>query len=167
MLKLAWGYQDKLNQLTPELAYEEKYKYLSYGVYSDYNLEIDKNGWSLLQFVSVDREDNIIGYFEAAIARAEHIVTSLWVFNFYDVNLIFSKDFKQFFDDLFTKYNFRKVNFSVIIGNPAEKMYDKYIKKYNGRIVGIRKEDTKLFDNNYYDVKLYEIFRKDYMKSEE
>ena len=51
------------------------------------------------------------------------------------------------------------------MGNPIEKMYDKYINKYGGRIIGINKQSTKLQDENYYDVKYYEIFREDYLKS--
>jgi len=50
------------------------------------------------------------------------------------------------------------------MGNPIEKMYDKYINKYGGRIIGINKQSTKLQDGNYYDVKYYEIFRDDYLR---
>jgi hypothetical protein len=50
------------------------------------------------------------------------------------------------------------------IGNPIEKQYDKIIFKYNGSIVGIRKKEVILIDGKYYDLKLYEIFKKDYDK---
>ena len=39
------------------------------------------------------------------------------------------------------------------------------IKKYGGRIVGIKKKDVQLIDGKYYDLKLYEIFADDYFKS--
>ena len=61
------------------------------------------------------------------------------------------------------KYNFRKIEFTVIVGNPIEKMFDKYIGKYGGRIVGIGKESVKLPDNLFYDSKLYEIFKVDFL----
>ena len=43
-------------------------------------------------------------------------------------------------------------------------MYDKYIEKYGGRIVGIFKEDVRLYDGEYYDHKYYEIFREEFIK---
>jgi RimJ/RimL family protein N-acetyltransferase len=68
-------------------------------------------------------------------------------------------------DEMFTKYNFRKLEFSVVVGNPIEKSYDRLIYKYGGRIVGTYKKHTRLMDNKYYDEKLYEIFRDDYIKN--
>ena len=58
-----------------------------------------------------------------------------------------------------------KLNFSVVVGNPIEKSYDKLIKRYGGRIVGTREKETTLVDGNLYDVKMYELFREDYLKS--
>ena len=65
------------------------------------------------------------------------------------------------------KYNFRKLNFYVIAGNPAEKAYDKMIKRYGGRVVGYRRKNTRLFDGKYYDEKLYEVMREDYFRKKE
>jgi len=95
--------------------------------------------------------------------RSSDKVSSLGIINFYDKNLTFSRDLYKFLKDLFEKYNFRKIEFNVVIGNPIEKMYDKYIDKYGGSIVGIRKESTRLQDGKYYDVKIYEIFRENYL----
>ena len=44
-------------------------------------------------------------------------------------------------------------------------MYDKFISKYGGRIVGIKQKDTMLFDGKLYDTKMYEIFTEDYLKN--
>lgn len=84
---------------------------------------------------------------------------------FFDINYTFSKDFRKFLTELFDRYNFNKVSFKVIKGNAAEKMYDKYIEKYNGRVVGYRKNEIMLSDGRYYDDKLYEITKEDYLKS--
>lgn len=69
---------------------------------------------------------------------------------------------KRVFKDIFEKFHFRKLSFSVVVGNPIEPQYDKLIKKYGGRIVGIQEAQTKLIDNKYYDVKLYEILEDQY-----
>ena len=74
-------------------------------------------------------------------------------------------DLGQALTDIFERFKFRKLNFSVVIGNPIEKSYDKMIDKYGGRIVGIYKQEIKLIDGEYYDEKLYEITREDYLKS--
>ena len=59
----------------------------------------------------------------------------------------------------------RKLEFTVVVGNPIEKTYDKLIKKYGGNIVGVKHKNCKLIDNKYYDEKIYEIFREDYIKN--
>ncbi len=138
---------------------------MNYSSWSNYKLELKEDNWEKIELVSVDKNDNVIGFLVASIDRDAYYISSLLVANFYDINITFSKDFKQFLSDLFIKYKFNKVCFSVVISNPAEKMYDKYIKRYNGRIVGVQKEHAKLADGNYYDVKLYEILRKEYLDS--
>jgi hypothetical protein len=115
--------------------------------------------------VSVDKDDKIIGYFSAGISRQTNNVTNIGAINFYNLNLIFSKDFYIFLTELFTKYNFNKIEWRVVIGNPAEKIYDKIIQKYGGRVVGTKHETTVLQDGTYCDEKEYELFKKDYLKA--
>jgi hypothetical protein len=165
ILKLAYTYKDKLQAKYSEVVFQDKYKFYSCSVDWDYAIKISEDSWNNIQFVSVDEENNIRGYLSAHVSRNSDKVTGLGIINFYDTNIVFSKDLYQFLKDLFEKFNFRKIEFSVVIGNPIEKMYDKYIKKYGGRIVGISKDDTKLQDGKYYDLKYYEIFREDYLKS--
>lgn len=83
--------------------------------------------------------------------------------NFIDDKMTFGMDLGQVLQDIFEKYNFRKLDFCVVVGNPIEKSYDKMVKKYNGRIVGTFKDDVKLIDNKYYDIKYYEVTKENYM----
>lgn len=163
MLKLAIQYSDELNKLFVNVAHNDKYKFFNTTRHCDYDLNLAKDSWSHLEFVSVDKNNNVLGFLSARIDRHADSISSLRAINFHDLNYTFSKDFHQFIRDLFEKFNFRKINFSVVVGNPAEKMYDKYINQYKGRVVGIYKEDVRLFDGNYYDFKLYEIMRSDYL----
>lgn len=114
--------------------------------------------------VSVDKEDNIHGYVCAYIERECNKVCGLAAINFYDLNFTFSKDFYIFLTDLFNKYKFNKIEWCVVIGNPAEKMYDRIVKKYGGNIVGVKHQSTILHDGILYDEKFYELFREDYLK---
>ncbi len=165
LLKPAVLYEDQLKMAYRSIAFEDKYKYFTASNYFDFDIPLEDSTWRKIQLVSVNKKGDLIGFFSATIDRGDDAVSSLSIVNFYDLNYVFSKDFHQFLNDLFTKFNFRKVSFSVVVGNPSEKMYDKYIDKHGGRVVGIKNKDIKLQDNQYYDLKLYEIFRDDYMKN--
>jgi hypothetical protein len=84
--------------------------------------------------------------------------------NFTD-NPLFGKDLLQVIKDIFERFNFHKLSFGMVVGNPIEKTYDRIVEKYGGRITCIEKEETKLDDNKYYDVKRYEILREDYLRA--
>ncbi len=167
MLKIAYAYKDKLQIVYLDNILKDKYKYYNNGNYYNYDISnIAKNSWDALEFVSIDKNDNILGFLKADINRATNNILNLGVVNFSEhKSIIFSKDFYVFLIDLFIKYNFRKINFNVVIGNPIERMYDKYINKYGGRIVGIYKDETKLVDGTYCDSKVYEIFKSDFEKN--
>jgi hypothetical protein len=169
MLKLAYDYKDQLNKKFHETAFVAKYKFYGFDSCEEYEKDIKSNSWDSLQFVSFDN-GFIIGYMSAAIDRPTYSISSLRLINFTDGNslflekdnIIFSLDMKQFFVDLFSKFNFNKINWRVAIGNPAEQIYDKLIQKHGGRVVGVFKDDVKLWDGKLYDVKHYEIMREEF-----
>lgn len=163
MLDIATKYEEKLQELFANISFEEKYKYSSGCTYRD-KYEASKSTWQMHEFVSV-YNDKILGYLRYSIDREAYKVDSLYIVNFTNPNIIFANDLKQLLIDIFEKFKFRKLSFSCFIGNPIEKSYDKIIAKFGGRIVGIQIEDSKLIDGEYYDLKLYEILREDYLKS--
>ena len=115
--------------------------------------------------VSVDKNDNVIGFLSAKIDRASNRVSHIGAVNFGELNITFSKDFYKFLIDLFEIHNFYKIEWCVIVGNPAESMYNKIIERYHGNIIGISHESIKLDDGKYYDVKEYELFKRDYERN--
>ena len=163
MLKPAIKYREQLEKFQVETWFSDKYKYWNSSVYYD-ALQVDESTWCKHQFVSVVN-DEVIGYIEYSIARAENNVSSLSIINFSDNKIAFGRDLRKALKDIFEFYHFQKINFSVIIGNPIEKSYDKMIAKYGGRIVGIFKNDAKLIDGQYYDRKTYEILADDYFNA--
>jgi hypothetical protein len=91
-------------------------------------------------------------------------IKTLRIMNFTNDNLMtFGKDLHQVVDDMFCKFHFNKLSFYVVIGNPIQKYYRKFIKKYGGRVVGYKEKDVKLIDNLLYDVELYEILADNYI----
>lgn len=160
MLEPAIKYKEELEKLQYGIWFDEKYKYWNCDVYYD-TLQIDTSTWNKHQFVSVVNGE-IIGYIAYNIARADNSAHSLSIMNFSDNKVAFGMDLGQALKDIFEKYKFRKLNFTVVVGNPIEKSYDKMIKKYGGRIVGTYKSDVKLIDGEYYDKKSYEILADEY-----
>ena len=163
---MAFPLKDKLQKEYEKIVGNEFYKYYNPATWWNFNLKIEDSSWSGIDYVSVDGNENIIGYMRAEISRNDNKVSSLAILNFKNKsNITYSKDLYQFLTELFTKYCFRKIEFSVVVGNPIEKMYDKYIQKYGGKIVGKYSEYVTLQDGNCCDFKLYEIFRTEFLKN--
>lgn len=165
MLKRAILYKDELNKKYIEALDNERNKYF-YGMYNNFSITVDESDWNSLQFVSVDKNNNIVGYIRGDIDRCVNYISSLAFINFTgQANVTFSKDCLKFFDLVFNTYKFNKIDWCVFVGNPAEKVYDKLIDKYGGRVVGTYKNDVYTYDKQLCDRKLYELMREDYLKN--
>lgn len=164
MLELAIKHKDKLQVLFNNTGQEDRYKFFRSYEYVD-EMKIDDSTYNKHQYVSINKSGNIIGYIGYSVQRTARVISSLVIINFTDEKIAFGLDVRQAFEDIFCKFNFHKLEFSVIVGNPIEKQYDRIVKKFGGRIVGTFKDSCVLFDNNHYDIKYYEILKSDYTKS--
>ena len=167
MLENAKKYEDQLRQLFFDIAYDPFYKYEQFSAYSEV-FKIPDTTFNSNHFVSVFN-GKVIGYIEYQIKRPENSVWGLEVVHFGGKasgnSYIFGKDLFLAMKDIFEKFGFRKISFCVRVGNPVEKTYNKLIKRYNGHIVGVRKQEVRLMDGQLYDEKWYEIFASDYFKA--
>ena len=166
MLDIALKYKDELQKLYVNTWHNDKYKYYHYRDHFEVP-KLEDNTWGGHDFVSVNSKGEVIGSIGYSIVRSTNSVCGLGIINFSDNYITFGRDVMQAIKDIFEKFNFHKLSYCVVIGNPIESTYDKLTAKYGGRIVGIEKQEAKLFDNKYYDVKRYEILREDYMKAKE
>ena len=170
MLKPAINYKDQLEKLKSIIFdNEDKYKYYINNDYINYKIQtIEDSDWSCIQQVSVNEKNEVQGYFSANIDPPFRI-TNLGFTNFYldskKLQMSFIRDMLAFIDYLFTYRKFEKIEWCVIIGNPAERLYDKFRNEYKGRVVGIFTKSKRLIDGNIYDVKWYELMREDYESS--
>lgn len=163
MLDIALNHVEELKKKFASTWFDKKYKFYNYDTYySDF--EVSNETWDNHQFVSVDKEGNILGYIGYSVNRQTYNCYALGIINFSDNRITFGMDVGKALSDIFEKFKFNKLKFSVIVGNPIEKSYDKMIQKYGGRIVGIYEKETRLIDGEYYDEKVYEILRKNYLK---
>ena len=166
MLKNAKIYEDLLRYKFHETWFDDKYKYYNADVfYSDLVIETDT--WNKHQFVSVTESGKVVGYIAYSINRQTHSAHSLEIINFTDDKIRFGLDLGQALIDIFEKFRFNKLNFTVVIGNPIEKSYDKLIEKYGGRIIGVSRQNARLIDGLIYDEKLYEITSSEYFSKKE
>lgn len=163
MIDSAVNHIEELKKKFNSIWFQDKYKYYNYNMWYD-NFEVDNNTWHRHQFVSIDSNGNVIGYISYSVNRQTYNASELAIINFSDNIFTFGKDLKQVLVDIFEKFKFEKLSFSVVVGNPIEKSYDKLIAKYGGFIIGISTQETKLYDNEYYPVKYYEILRENYMR---
>lgn len=165
MLKPAILFRDELTRLYQSIWFNEKYKYYNYSsTWGTVLVEDKTNDWH--EFVSINDKGEVIGYIHYYVVRSTLNCRSFGIVNFSD-DPAFGLDVLQVIKDIFERFNFHKLDFSVVIGNPAEKSYDHLCKKYGGHILCIEKDETKLDDNQYYDVKRYYIMRDDYFAAKE
>lgn len=164
MLDLAMEYEESIQKAFRKTWLNDKYKFFNYAP-SYGKIYLDNTTHMEHAFVSMDKDENVIGFIRYSINRDTHAAIDLIIINFGGNDLIFAKDLLVTIKDIFEKFNFNKLNFSVIIGNPVEKHYDRLIERFGGRVIGISKDDVKLHDGKIYDRKLYEISYDEYVSS--
>jgi hypothetical protein len=161
LIEYAKKYEQELRSIFYNLNFDLFYKYAFLHPWRD-DFELPVSTYDYHSFVSHDK-NQIIGFIAYNINRITDSVSRIQIVNFNKkYSYIFGKDAIICMKNVFEVFNFRKINFDIVIGNPIEKTYDKLILRYGGRIVGVKKEDVKLIDGKYYDLKQYEIFREDY-----
>ena len=162
MLKPAILYKEALAEKAKIVLMEpEKYKFMELCNYQSYNTftidEVDE--WSKIKRVSVNADGAILGYMGCSVCRQDSSVAGLLFVNFdlTKLSVTFVRDMEAFLQYLLRM--FRKVSFVCVVGNSAERLYDKVIEKYHGRVVGVKKQEALLQDGQFYDLKLYEIVK--------
>jgi hypothetical protein len=160
MLVPAIRYKDELAKFHRDVIYGNPlYQYWNY---SSYWKEYDppcSDDWSSICRVSIDSSKKLLGYLSAHVSRSDTSVSSISMYkmNLDTISFTFVRDLEKFITSLFEEHRMKKISFSVVIGNPAERLYDAGISKFGGRVVGTKLQEVILTDGNTYDVKLYEI----------
>ncbi|MFA6843971.1 MAG: hypothetical protein WCR33_06205 [Bacilli bacterium] len=163
MLRPAILYEEKLTTAMNYTWFDEKYKYYI-ASQCNYEVRLKKDTVDSNQFVSI-LGDEVLGYIGFSIDRDINS-SYLIIINLSDHKSVFGQDVIQAVNDSFMKFRYDKLSFSVIIGNPVEKTYDRLVQQYGGRIVGTHRRDVRLIDGLLYDRKDYELFREDYIKND-
>lgn len=165
MLDIAVKHTNEIKKKMLDIWFSEKYKYYNFACYYSAEYEPSKTTWDRHEFVSLNSWGEIIGFISYEINREANYAYSLGIVNFSEDQITFGVDLGKAMRDIFEKFAFNKLKFSVVVGNPIEGSYDKAMKRYGGRIVGVDKMETRLADGKLYDVKRYEITRREYEKA--
>jgi len=161
MLKIALPYKDELNKLFIEAYQNPRNKYYFFQSYIDIEVFNNKDfNWCNTSFVSIDKDNRILGYLGWSECIRENKIDSLYIISFVEKSGIFALDLRKFIDKMMNS-NYTKINFVAIPDNPADKYYQKFVKKYNGYQAGYYKKDIMLNDRKIYDRKVYEIMLKE------
>lgn len=116
--------------------------------------------WCNYQYASVDNKDNVIGYFGYRIDWYSSIAYNFGMMSFDRGNIIFGKDVHTELLKLINEYKLHKIEWRMVSGNPAERGYDRFCKKFNGN-KHIIKDVFKDKQGNYRHNIIYEIFNKE------
>lgn len=170
MLDLAILHADDLEKLhlRMEAGGTNYGKYFWYGCqdFTDYKLHLDENNdYNNIQRVSLDRARHVRGYMSAEVQRSDWRLTNIQIVNFTDEQYEFAKDMMSFMVYLFCFQKFRKLEWPSLVDNPATKMYERFVKRCGGRVLSYHKEHWRLRDNQYHDIKRYEILREDFINN--
>lgn len=164
MLDLAYFYQIELNECLKSILKDKDLYFYFMFPFKFFSFHLENSDSNTIQFISKDNKGNIIGYLAAYISRINNSIENIDLINFTGrTNIIFSRDAKLFFDEIFINRHIRKITFHTIAQNPSISMYRKFVKKFNGREVGILQKNKILTDGNYYDEIIFEIFREGYL----
>ena len=164
MLDNAWNHREELKRLYSENIMRPENRFYNNSSYYAYELDIHNTNWERLQMASLDTEGRPLGYLMAHFDRGSGYVSNIGAFRFLsEASPVFSRDLAAFIKKLFVEYDQHKIEWSVVIGNPAESIYDKFCARTGGRIVGTFHDHVKFPDGSVHDEKMYELFKEDFM----
>lgn len=161
MLRSAHPYATDI-QAAYAKAYDDPRFQWFFGAYTDLNLAIPSSDWAAIHYASVDESGKVHGHLWAEVDRDARTVENVGAICFNPGHSVtFAKDVRRFFARLLCG-GWVRVSWNVEIGNPAESMYDKGIRRLGGRIVGTkRKWRRDRMTGAYRDCKMYEVLSED------
>lgn len=165
MIVNAMDYQDELRKAFYAIWYDPKYQYY-FCSYLRRPLEFDdgENRWPRRDFVSLSNYGKLLGYISYGIDANVKLAYGFGAINFSDDVVTFGHDLCTVIDDIFMKFGMETFEFSVIIGNAAERSYDRLVRRIGGRILCTRHARAQDLAGNVCDDKLYEITRAEYLR---
>lgn len=163
MLRPAQLYAEKLAEAQVNTWYNPKYMYYMGGTFSEAS-ELGGDNRNTHNFVSVDKDDEVVGYISYYVNWESMSAKNLGIIGFGDANVLFAKDVYEAISNIFTVYHFNRLSWFCIADNPAIKAYRRLVKMYGGRECGYHRQATKLQDGKLHDVVDFEILACEFLQ---
>ena len=162
MLRPAVSFIPDLNWLYQDRILKNEHRMYFHNPGFRWGPEITPDTWNSIQFVSHDGE-KVIGYFSCRFDRNTKTAHDIEAVNFYpQCKAVFGLDLRNFAVTVFNTMGMNRMVWDVIVGNPAEQMYDRIVQRFGGRIVGTFRQSAMTPDGVLHNQKYYEMFRDDF-----
>lgn len=115
----------------------------------------DEPSDGLRQFAILDKDDNLVGYISYHVDLYSRCVYNFGMISF-KKSMAFSAAIEEIIEDLIHKEKFHRISWRMVSGNPVEKTYDRFLKKYNGNKI-VEHDVFKDKYGNYHDSIIYEL----------
>ena len=161
MIKTAQLYENKLKQKFLETWYDDRYMFYHDGTGSETS-EFPDNNYEKHCFASVDKNNDVIGYVGYWVNWTIKSANNFNIISFDIGNMEFIRDVYKVINDIFYKYNFNRIEFFCVSGNPVMKSYHNFVKRHGGRISGYSRQNCITHDGKIRDSVMFEILKKEY-----
>ena len=156
MLKPAQLYKDQLLKEYVKTWYKPENIYYT-GWTGDSVPEIPNNNYDSHHFVSVDKNNNLIGYISYSVDWVTMNADRFGIISFDRGNIEFAKDVYKVIRDLFEVYHMNRISWRCYVENPAIRGYRNFIKRHGGKECGYYRQIAKLQDGKLHDSVEFEI----------
>ena len=161
MFRPAQLYKEKLYEVYVKTWYKPENMFYT-GWIGDKIPEIPDNNYNSHHFVSIDKNDNIIGYISYSVDWVSMNADRFGIISFDRGNIEFGKDVYRVICDLFKKYHMNRISWYAYVENPAVRAYRNFIKKHGGRECGYYRQSAKLQDGRLHDSVQFEILAEEF-----
>ena len=152
--------QDELRNLFTGRWYDKKFMYYYDGTGRQL-YQCDDNCFYSRQFVSVDKDDNIVGYIGYNYNNDARSAAQFGLCSFDSYNQTFFNDVIIAIYEIFYKFGLNRIEFCAFSGNPAVKGYRAFLKRYGGREVCRLRNTCRLMDGQLHDTIIFEVLVED------
>lgn len=165
----AYFRKEEVSKLHAEFVYSKRSLYYDVGIYASYDIKIGEDDWGGLDRIVV-YDGDIIGRVHASIHRSHNICDQLSIVKYKNnrlSSLLFLYHVLLLIDELID-IGITKVVIDVIDGNPAKRLYDRYLRAVGNesilKYVGVQLKQVRLKDGNTYNKHLYDLMLVDELR---
>ena len=161
MLKPAQLYEKELKRKNTEAWYKPENIFWNGGS-GDSNINLPEDNYYEHNFVSVNKNNEVIGYISYSIDWSSMSVDRFGMISYDKGNLEFVKDLYRAICNLFEVYHMNRVSWCCYADNPAIRGYRNFIRKYGGRECGYYRQIARLQDGKLHDSVQFEILAEEW-----